>query len=318
MLKRPILDLIGKTPLVPFDLSEEGVPVTVLMKLEYMNPSGSIKDRMAYRIITDAMDSGVLKPGCTVVEASTGNTGIALSFVGSVLGLPVVIYETIPGRMGECKRKIMKDFGVDVRLVPAQSQVLGNAAKGVEPETAFPGRNYCLELERAQGNYWWARQFSNPSNPLAYHQTGQEILEQARGKVDIFVASIGSGGTLKGVAEVLREANPQVRIVGVQPAHEKEQLWPPRPFVRNEVDGGILADLLETSDLVDDVVRVTDQEAVEMTRRLRRAGFTCGNSSGANVLVAMKEAKAHGGTVVTVLPDHANRYDSVADEHYTT
>ncbi len=316
MKAKGILDLISHTPLVNLSPLVAG-GASVLAKAEYMNPSGSIKDRIALTMITEAERQGLLKPGDTVLESSTGNTGTALAFVGSVKGYRVVIYETTPGKVGEEKRKLMRGYGAEVRSLPPKEQIRGLEKSVAGAEVEYPGRQQCLALEKSQTGYWWARQFSNPANVLAHHDTGREILEQVGTKVDVFVASIGTGGTLKGIAEVLRKENPRVRIVGIQPASSKIRIVPGRPYPRGEVNGGIIADLVETLGLIDEVVTVGDADAVAMTHRLRRKGFFAGVSSGANVLVALQEGKRlKGGTVVTVLPDSGDRY--LTEEHYVT
>jgi cysteine synthase len=184
-------------------------------------------------------------------------------------------------------------------------------------EVELPGRQMCLELERANPQYWWARQFSNPANVTAHHGTGREILEQTDGRVDVFVASIGTGGTLKGIAEVLKATNPKVRIVGIQPASSKIPIIPGKLYPQSAISGGIIAEMLLAENLVDDVVAVSDEEAIAMTHHLWREGVSAGVSSGANVLVAIQEAKKfEGSNVVTVLPDSADRY--FTEEHYVT
>jgi cysteine synthase A len=184
-------------------------------------------------------------------------------------------------------------------------------------EVEKPGRQLCLELERSNPGYWWARQFSNPANFQAHHETGMEILEQMDGKVDIFVASIGTGGTLKGIAEVLKNENPRVRIIGIQPASSKKRIVPGQPYPRSEVDGGIIADMVQQPNLVDEVAMVSDEEAVTMTHSLWREGLFAGVSSGANVLVALREGrKMEGANIVTVLADSADRY--FTEEHFVT
>ena len=317
MKKNTLFDMIGHTPLIKLEGLAEGPIADILVKPEYVNPSGSLKDRIALKMIEDAEEKGLLKPGYSILESSTGNTGIALSFVGCLKGYTVIIYETTPGKIGAEKRKIMRSYGADVRSLASEEleRMREKSVAGAEVEK--PGRQLCLELERAHSDYWWARQFSNPANVLAHRDTGREILEQTDGKVDVFVASIGTGGTLKGIAEVLKQANPQVRIVGIQPASSKIFMTPGVPYPRSEVDGGIVAEMLEAEGLIDDIVRVTDEEAVAMTRRVWKAGFFAGVSSGANVLVALREGKKFpGGKVVTILPDSADRY--FTEEHYVT
>ncbi len=314
---KSVLDLIGHTPMIKLGRLAENIKAKVLVKVEYINPSGSLKDRIAMKMIQDAEEKGNLKPGDTILESSTGNTGIALSFVGCLKGYTVIIYETTPGKIGAEKRKIMRSYGADVRSLPPEDlqKMKERSIAGAEVER--PGRLKCLELEREHAHFWWARQFSNPANVMAHHETGKEILEQTGGKVDVFVASIGTGGTLKGIAEVLKEANPRVRIVGIQPASSKIPMIPGRPYPRSETDGGIIADMLQAKNLTDEIVRVRDEEAVAMTHNLWREGLFAGVSSGANVLVALREGrKFEGANVITVLPDSGDRY--FTEEHYVT
>ncbi len=267
-------------------------------------------------MIEDAEEKGFLKPGHIVLESSTGNTGIALSFVGCLKGYNVIIYETTPGKIGAKKRKIMRSYGADVRSLPPEEleRMREKSVAGAEVEK--PRRQMCLELRKPIRLLVGAA-IQQPGECLLIVETGREILEQTDGKVDVFVASIGTGGTLKGIAEVLKEANPRVRVVGIQPASSKIIMTPGVPYPRSEVDGGIVAEMLEAKGLIDGVVRVTDEEAVAMTRRLWRAGFFAGVSSGANVLVALREGKKFpDGNVVTLLPDSGDRY--FTEEHYVT
>ncbi|MBP1711882.1 MAG: cysK [Deltaproteobacteria bacterium] len=317
MKTKGILDTIGHTPLIKVDQLARGVKANLFVKPEYLNPSGSIKDRIALKMIEQAEERGWLKPGYTILESSTGNTGIALSFVGCLKGYRVVIYETTPGKIGEEKRKIMKGYGAEVRSLPPEDLAKMKEKSVAGAEVEKPGRQMCLNLEKAHSDHWWARQFSNPANVQAQQDTGTEILEQTGGKVDIFIASIGTGGTLAGVAEVLKRENPRVRVVGVQPASSQKKIVPGQPYPRSEVDGGIIAEMVQVPNLVDEVVMVGDSEAVNMTHRLRKEGFFAGVSSGANVLVALREAgKYEGANIVTVLCDSADRY--FTEEHYVT
>jgi cysteine synthase A len=317
MKTKSILDTIGHTPLIKVDRLGEGVKAKLFVKPEYMNPSGSIKDRIALKMIEEAEEKGWLKPGYTILESSTGNTGIALSFVGCLKGYQVVIFETTPGKIGEEKRKIMRGYGAEVRSLPPEDLAKMKEKSVAGAEVEKPGRQMCLNLEKAHTNHWWARQFSNPANVQAQRDTGMEILEQTEGKVDIFIASIGTGGTLAGVAEVLKRENPRVRVVGVQPASSQKKIVPGQPYPQSEVDGGIIAEMVQVPNLVDEVVMIGDSEAVNMTHRLRKEGFFAGVSSGANVLVALREAEKHeGANIVTVLCDSADRY--FTEEHYVT
>jgi cysteine synthase A len=317
MKTKSILDTIGHTPLIKVDRLGEGVKAKLFVKPEYMNPSGSIKDRIALKMIEEAEEKGWLKPGYTILESSTGNTGIALSFVGCLKGYQVVIFETTPGKIGEEKRKIMRGYGAEVRSLPPEDLAKMKEKSVAGAEVEKPGRQMCLNLEKAHTKHWWARQFSNPANVQAQRDTGMEILEQTEGKVDIFIASIGTGGTLAGVAEVLKRENPRVRVVGVQPASSQKKIVPGQPYPQSEVDGGIISEMVQVPNLVDEVVMIGDSEAVNMTHRLRKEGFFAGVSSGANVLVALREAEKHeGANIVTVLCDSADRY--FTEEHYVT
>ncbi len=313
-----ILEMIGHTPLLKLKMQGQS-GINIWAKLEYLNPSGSLKDRIALRMIEDAEKNGKLKAGFTILESSTGNTGIALSFVGAMKGYKVVIYETTPGEVGEEKRKIMSGYGAEVRSLPPDEleYLTEKSVSGYEVE--LPGRVKCLELEQENPTYWWARQFANPSNVTAHHDTGREITEQLEGPIDAFVASIGTGGTLMGVAEVIKEKYPKARIVGVLPASSKIKFDLEKPIPATDVHGGILSEIMKRPGLIDDLVKVTDKEAVEMIHRLRQEeGIFAGVSSGANVLTALRVSKklAPGANVVTIFPDNADRYFS--DEHYVT
>jgi len=316
---RNTLSLIGNTPMVRINRISEDVDANILAKLEYLNPSGSMKDRIALKMIEMAEEEGKLKPGFTIVESSTGNTGISLSYVGTMKGYNVVIYETIPGKVGEEKVKIMRNYGAEVNVItPKDLQSLKEkSVPGAEIE--LPGRRICLDLERNKQDIWWARQYSNPGNVKAHHETAGEILAQTDGSVDAFVMSIGTGGTLMGNAEVLKKELPNVKIIGVIPEASKTDMMPGRPYPRTDISGGIVSDMMERPELIDEIVRVKDEEAVEMTRRLwREEGLFAGVSSGANVLVANNVAKMMGKskTVVTILPDSGDRY--LTEVHYVT
>jgi len=198
-----------------------GLNSDIFVKLEYLNPTGSLKDRIALRMVEQAEKEGVLRPGRTIVESSTGNTGTSLSFVGTMKGYKVVIFETTPGKMGEEKMKIMRNFGAEVRrITPKEMEDLRErSVAGAEIE--LPGRRICLDLEKARSDVWWARQFSNPQNVKAHNETAREIVSQIDGKIDAFTASIGTGGTLMGIAEVLKKEFPHIMIVGIQPASSR-------------------------------------------------------------------------------------------------
>lgn len=321
MTTNSILESIGNTPLVQLNRVTKGVEAKVSVKLEYLNPSGSLKDRIALKMIEEAEKAGKIKPGCTIVDGSTGNTGIALSFVGTMKGYKVVIF--MPEGVSEERTKIMQRYGAEVVTVNAQEEEQlkerGKSIYGAEVEV--PLRIKSLETEKKNPNVWWARQFANHGNVLAHNDTGREILKQVGGKVDVFVASIGTGGTLMGVGQVLKKKNPSVRLVAVEPTASHFPLmsgYKRIPGASPEITGGIIAEMVDGK-MVDDVVQVKGEDAIEMAHRLvREEGLYAGISAGANVLVAVNEAKklGKGKNVVTVLPDSMDRY--LSSEVYTT
>lgn len=311
-----ILDTIGNTPLVKLNKLAEKNTGNIFVKAEYLNPSGSLKDRIALEMIRDAERDGLLKPGYTIIEASTGNTGTALSFVGTQLGYKVEIY--MPGGMTPERIKIMEVYGAIVHELALKASDEGSIA-GAEVE--IDTRIKCLAVENSRDDVWWARQFSNPSNTNAHVKTGKEIIEQIDGMVDAFVASIGVGGTLYGVAKALREAFPDVLIVGAEPASANYPIsegFTRVPGTADEVCGGIIEEMMN-SGIVDRVEKVSNDDAIMMSDRLvREEGLFCGVSSGANVFLARKVARelGPGKNVVTVLPDHRDRY--LSEKKYTT
>jgi cysteine synthase A len=314
-----VLELIGNTPMVRLSKIPGNIESEILVKLEYTNPSGSIKDRIALEMINRAEKEGKLKDGYTILESSTGNTGIALSSVGTLKGYKVVIYETMPGKASQEKSKIMLNIGAKVKLMEPEDikELEEKSIAGAEVE--LPGRELCLEIENSNPNMWWARQFSNEYNTRAHNKTGEEILEQADNNVDVFIAAIGTGGTVFGVAEVLKKKSPHAKIIGIQPASSKDVLYPGMEYPATEIKGGIISRMLETTDVIDEVVRVSDKDARDMAHRLwKEEGLYAGISSGANVYVALKEAKKYKRkkTIVTVLPDSMDRY--ITEERFVT
>ena len=288
----------------------------VFVKCEYFNPSGSIKDRIALEMIREAEKEGKLGPGYTIIEASTGNTGTALSFVGTIRGYKVAIY--MPEGMTPERIRLMESYGAEVHELKGEADS-GSGVAGAEVEIGT--RMACYEIERSQPKTWWARQFSNPANTRAHLTTGREILEQMEGRVDAFVASIGTGGTLYGIAKVLKEKLPEVRIVGAEPAGGRFPLSEGHsrvPGFGDEVTGGIIEEMME-SGLIDEVVAVDNDDAVAMHERLvREEGIFCGVSSGANVHLALQIAEklGPGKRVATILHDSGDRYFTV--KKYTT
>jgi cysteine synthase A len=310
-----ILEKIGNTPLVKLNRVVHP-KANIYVKAEYLNPSGSLKDRIAIEMIRDAEIRGLLKPGYTIIEASTGNTGTALSFVGTHLGYKVEIY--MPEGMTQERIQIMENYGAIVHELKQKKSGEGSIA-GAEVEIGT--RLKCLEIEKNNSDIWWARQFSNPANTRAHVKTGREIIQQLGERVDAFVASIGVGGTLYGVAKALREDYPDVLIVGLEPASARFPIsegYTRVPGTDDDVSGGIIEEMMK-SGIVDEVIKVTNYEAITMSDRLvREEGLFCGISSGANVLMASKIADKLGydKNVVTVLPDHRDRY--LSEKKYTT
>jgi cysteine synthase A len=314
---KSVLDLIGDTPMAKLMKIPGRGFSDVFVKLEYLNPSGSLKDRIALEMIRRAEAEGRLKPGYTIIEASTGNTGTALSFVGGHLGYKVEIY--MPEGMTPERVRLMESYGAEVHLLKLKSVSKGGGVAGAEVE--IDTRMKCLELERTRPNTWWARQFSNPANTGAHIKTGKEILQQMGGKVDAFVMSIGTGGTLLGIAKAIKEVLPNAKIVGAEPASARYSIsegYTRVPGFGDDVTGGIVEEMMD-SGLVDEVVKVSNEDAVAMSDRLvLEEGLFCGVSSGANVHLAvdLAEELGKGKRVATVLPDSRDRY--LTEKKYTT
>jgi len=316
--KNTILQHIGNTPLISLKNITRGEGFEIFAKAEFLNPSGSLKDRIAIRMIGGAEKSGCLKKGGTIIEASTGNTAIALSFVGTLKGYKVIIF--VPEKTASKERiEILKKYGTDVRtvsLVPKGEDELYDASvHGGFYE--IPGRMMCRDMEK-QPDIWWARQFSNPDNVAAHRDgTGKEIDEQMSSKIDAIVASIGTGGTFLGLAQALEKHSPL--LIAVEPAGDPmvSTKFKNYPIIEGITDG-IVYDIVQ-KDLLDKVVVINDEEAIAMTRRLiREEGLFCGISSGANVAAAMRIGReiSNCKRIITVLPDSYYRY--LTSEHYIT
>ncbi len=293
-----ILDTIGNTPLIRLETLGKG---QVYGKAEFLNPGGSIKDRVAKEMIEAAEREGRLKPGATIIEATSGNTGIGLAFVGARRGYRVIL--VMPENMSEERKKVIAAFGGECVRTPAEESLDGALKKVYELHETIPGS-------------WVAQQFENPANPEAhYRTTGPEIWEQMGGKIDSFVAGVGSGGTLAGVGRFLKEKNPSIRIVAVEPKNVSALLGhEPGLHQIQGIGDGFIPTVLDTT-IINHVVEVTDDEAVKVTRELaRHEGLLVGTSAGANVFAAMREAAFLGphARVATVLPDRAERYFSSA------
>lgn len=327
------LKLIGDTPMVRLRRVTQGLDANIFVKCEYVNPSGSIKDRMALKMIEGAEGKGRLRRGETIVEMTSGNTGPALAFVGSVKGYRVHLL--IPSRWTgtynpENRMKIMKLFGADVR--PVEMDKHKNFFSGLSDNEAAAamvaiGMKKCYDLEMKSKSFWWADQFSNMDNVLAHKEsTGREILEQLDGKIGAWVASIGTGGTLLGVSEALTEESVGAKVVGLEPEDANVIEWAEKGILPNFLEKlglprrkSIVEVMLEKG-LPDEVMTVGHEEARSMANRLcREEGLFCGISSGANVYAALRVAKklGKGANVVTVLVDNRDRYfPEYPNEHY--
>jgi cysteine synthase A len=296
MLIDSILNAVGDTPLLRLGRMSSG---NVYAKAEFLNPGGSVKDRVAKRIIEAAEEEGVLEAGMTILEATSGNTGVGLTLVGVQKGYRVLC--VMPDNVSVERKKIIEAFGGETAFVPAEAGLAGCLARLRELNEAEPGV------------YFTANQFVNPHNPeIHYTQTAPEIWADMEGRVDILVAGVGSGGTLQGIGTYLKERNPDCKIVAVEPKNSAALLG--REPGLHQIQGigdGFVPDVLDV-DLVDMVFTVSDDEAIETTRRLsREEGLLVGTSSGANVFAALHVDNGHN-RVVTILPDRAERYFSTA------
>ncbi|HUU21690.1 MAG TPA: cysteine synthase A [Phycisphaerae bacterium] len=293
MLTDNILDLIGNTPLL--HLAGEGI----FAKAEFLNPGGSVKDRVALAMVEGAEREGKLTPGSVIVEPTSGNTGIGLALVGRLKGYRTII--VMPEGMSEERKKLITALGGELVLTPDADSIPGAVAKAREIAASMP-------------NAFMPDQFSNPHNPrVHYERTAVELWRQMDGKVDCFVAGVGSGGTLQGVGLFLKEHNPDAKVIAVEPKNVSALLGhEPGLHQIQGIGDGFIPAVLDVS-LVDDVVEVTDADAIGTTRQLGRdRGLLVGISSGANVWAARQVAPRFTGRVATILPDRAERYFSTA------
>ncbi len=293
MLTDNILDLIGNTPLL--QLRGE----RVFAKAEFLNPGGSIKDRIALAMLEAGKRDGTLEPDAIICEPTSGNTGIGLALVGRLMGHRVRI--VMPEGMSEERKKLIRGLGAELVLVPDEEGI-GGAVRRVE------------EMAAEDTHVFVPQQFKNPANPrVHYERTACELWRQMNGQVACFVAGVGSGGTLQGVGKFLKEQNKNIRIVAVEPENRSALLGhEPGLHQIQGIGDGFIPDVLDVS-MVDEVVEVSDEDAIETTRRLGRdSGLLVGISSGANVWAARRLAERISGNITTVLPDRAERYFSTA------
>ena len=296
-----ILDTVGNTPLIKLQRVGLSERAAIYGKLESRNPAGSVKDRIGTSMIRAAEAEGILRPGMTIVEPTSGNTGIALSMAAAALGYRLVL--TMPENMSVERRLVMASYGAELELTPALDDMGGAIARAEEIVAADPSR------------YFMPQQFHNQSNPEAHRQTtAREILEATKGKLDAFVAGVGTGGTITGVGSVLKEAIPNLQIAAVEPA-SSSVLSGGQPGLHGiqGIGAGFVPDVLERS-LIDQVIAIEDDEAFYYARRLaREEGLLLGPSSGANVAASLRIAKEMRPTqrLVTLFCDTGFRYFSV-------
>lgn len=299
-IAKKLTDLIGHTPLLELTGIEHnnGLEAQVIAKLEYFNPAGSVKDRVALAMVESAEKSGALKPGATIIEPTSGNTGVGLAFVSAVKGYHLIL--TMPDSMSIERRNLVKAYGARVELTPGASGMKGAIEKANQLRNEIPGS---IILQ----------QFENPANPrIHYLTTGREIWEDTEGTVDIFVAGVGTGGTISGVATYLKEQKPDVRIVAVEPASS--------PVLSGGKSGphkiqGIGAGFVPktyNSEVVDEIIQVENDDAIRTSRELAHTeGLLVGFSAGAAVFAAKQLARRpenKGKKIVALLPDTGERY----------
>ncbi|MDD2612342.1 MAG: cysteine synthase A [Bacteroidales bacterium] len=297
---KQLTDLVGNTPLLELSNfnADKNLPVRLIAKLEYFNPAGSVKDRVALAMIEDAEASGILKPGATIIEPTSGNTGVGLAFVSAIKGYKLIL--TMPETMSLERRNLLKAYGAQLVLTPGAGGMQASIDKAKELRDSIPG-SVILQ------------QFENPSNPRIHSKTtAEEIWRDTDGEVDIFVAGVGTGGTVSGVGETLKKHNPKVKIVGVEPDES--------PILSGGKAGphkiqGIGANFIPktfNASVVDEIIRVPSDSAILTGRELaQKEGLLVGISSGAAVFAAVQLAKRPenaGKTIVALLPDTGERY----------
>ena len=295
--------LIGNTPLVQLNQLTQGLPARVAVKLEFFNPAGSVKDRIAIAMVESAEKAGKIKAGSTIVEATSGNTGIGLAMVCAAKGYKLVII--MPESMSKERRMLLRAYGAELILTPASEGMSGAIAKAEELVKNNPDTHFM------------PRQFDNPANPEIHRQTtAEEIWRDTDGKVDIFLAGVGTGGTLTGVGEVLKARNPNVQIYAVEPANSPVLSGGEKgAHVIQGLGAGFVPSILNTQ-IYGNVLTVTNEDALATARALaEKEGILAGISSGAAAWAALELAKKPenaGKLIVTVLPDFGERYLSTA------
>jgi len=303
-IARNLTELIGNTPLLELSnySKSQGISAKLIAKLEYFNPGGSVKDRIGYAMIKAAEDAGLLHKDSVIIEPTSGNTGIALAYVAAAKGYRIIL--TMPDTMSVERRNLLKALGAELVLTPGALGMKGAIQKAEELAAQLP-------------HSFIPQQFKNPANPQIHRvTTAEEIWKDTDGKVDLFVAGVGTGGTITGVGEVLKQRNPNVRIVAVEP-YDSPVLsgGKPGPHKIQGIGAGFVPEVLNTG-IIDEIFKVKNEEAFEASRKVAKSeGLLVGISSGAALFAATEIAKRkenNGKTIVVLLPDTGERYLSTA------
>ncbi|MDO4524906.1 MAG: cysteine synthase A [Bacteroidales bacterium] len=299
-IAQSLTELVGNTPLLSLNKfsAKQGLDKSIIAKVEYFNPGGSVKDRIALAMIEDAEAKGILKPGATIIEPTSGNTGVGLALVSAVKGYHLIL--TMPETMSVERRNLVKAYGAEVRLTSGREGMAGAIRAAEELRASIPG-SVILQ------------QFENPANPAKhYATTGPEIWAQTEGKIDIFVAGIGTGGTISGIAKYLKEKNPAIKVYGVEPATSAVLNGKPSGPHKIQGIGAGFVPRTFNADVVDEVLMIDNDDAIRTGRELaQQEGLLVGISSGAAAFGASLLAKRpenKGKTIVTLLPDTGERY----------
>ncbi|HVS46219.1 MAG TPA: cysteine synthase A [Verrucomicrobiae bacterium] len=294
-----LADTFGNTPLVKLPRLGKGLGATILVKMESFNPGGSVKDRIGVAMIEAAEREGRLRPGVTIVEPTSGNTGIALAFVAAAKGYPIIL--TMPETATIERRNLLRAYGAQVVLTPGTDGMKGAIAKANQIHAGDPAR------------FFMPAQFDNPANPEIHRRTtAEEIWRDTDGTVDVFISAIGTGGTITGVGEVLKARKPGMRVIAVEPENSAVLSGgKPGPHKIQGIGGGFVPTVLDTT-VYDEVIRITDADAIATARRAaREEGMLVGISSGANIWAALQVAarsESKGKTIVTIGCDTGERY----------
>ncbi len=301
-----ILDTIGNTPLVRLNNITKGIGAEILAKLEFFNPGGSVKDRMAIYMVEEAVKRGLLKPGGTIVENTSGNTGIGLALYAAVKGYKTIF--TIPDKMSKEKINLLKAYGAKVVICPTD----------VPPDSPESYYEVAKRIARETPNAYLVNQYHNQDNVRAHYlTTGPEIWEQTQGRLDYFVAGAGTGGTISGAGRYLKEKNPKIKVIGVDPIgsiyhdwFKYKKLIEPKVYMVEGIGEDMLCETMHF-EIIDEIIQVSDREAFLMARRLvKEEGIFAGGSSGAAVWAALKVSKKlkTKDVVVVILPDTGHNY----------